>query len=248
MSQQSGIHGRPQIVRLLRTDWRNVARDPLLVLVLIVPLLLAALVRVAFPWAVAVAAPYAALELYAPFLLGYVLILTPMLIGGAVGFMLLDEREEQVLAAIAVTPMGKRGWLTYRLVAPVAATAFMGVPALYLSGLEPPAPARMLVIVVLAALEAPVATLLLAAFAANKVQAMALAKAGTLVVIAPFAALFVQPPWQYVAGVLPHYWIVKLTLAPSADALAFSALVTVAALVHVAALWGLARVYGRRVE
>lgn len=237
-----------RVAGLLRADWRNVARDPLLLLVLVVPLALAGLVRAGFPWAVALAAPRVALEAYAPFVVGYTLVLTPMLVGGATGFMLLDEREEQVLAAIAVTPLGKRGWVVYRVAVPVSATALMGAAAVYLTGLEPPPVGHLLVIVVLAAVEAPVATLFLAAFAANKVQAMALAKAATLVVVAPFAALLVAPPWQYLAGALPQFWVVKLAVAPAADALAFTALATVAALVHAIALWGLARAYDRRVE
>lgn len=233
---------------LLRADWRNVTRDPLLLLVAAVPLLLASLVRVGFPWAVALAAPHVALEPYAPFVVGYMLVLTPMLVGGATGFMLLDEREEQVLAAIAVTPLGKRGWLAYRVAVPVGATAAMGVAAVYLTGLEPPPVGHLPVIVVLAAVEAPLATLFLAAFAANKVQAMALAKAGTLVVVAPFAALFVAVPWQYVAGLLPQYWVVRLALASTADGLEFSTLAAIAALAHAVVLWGLARAYDRRVE
>jgi hypothetical protein len=68
------------------------------------------------------------------------------------------------------------------------------------------------------------------------------------VVIAPFAALFIPPPWQYVAGLLPHYWIVKLTLASTAGLLEFSALAAVSAIVYVAALWGLMRVYDRRMD
>jgi fluoroquinolone transport system permease protein len=233
---------------LVRSDWRNVARDPFLLLVLVVPLLLAGLVRVAFPWATAAAASRVALEPYAEFVIGYMLALNPMLVGGAVGFMLLDEREERVLAAIAVTPLGKRGWLTYRIALPVAATAIMGAVAVYLTGLEPPPAPRLLVIVVLAALEAPLATLFLAGFAANKVQAMALSKAGTLAVVAPFAALLVAPPWQYLVGVLPQFWVVKLALASTADTLEFSTIAVVATLVHAAALWGLARAYDGRID
>jgi fluoroquinolone transport system permease protein len=237
-----------RVAELLRADRRNIARDPLLLLVFAVPLALAAVVRIGFPWAVTLAAPQVALEPYAPFVVGYMLVLTPMLVGGAVGFMLLDEREEQVLAAIAVTPLGKRGWLAYRVAVPASATAVMGAAAAYLTGIEPPPVGRLLVIVVLAAVQAPLATLFLAAFAANKVQAMALAKAGTLVVIAPFAALLVTRPWQYIAGPLPQFWVAKLTLSSAAGALEFTALAAAAALVHGLALWGLARVYERRVE
>jgi fluoroquinolone transport system permease protein len=242
---------RASLARLnetLRTDWRNVARDPLLLLVVVVPLLLAAFVRIAFPWASALTAPRLTLEPYAPFVVGYFLVLTPMLVGGASGFMLLDEREEQVLAAIAVTPLGKQGWIVYRVAVPVIATALMSLMAVYLTGLEPPPPARLLLIVVLAALEAPLATLFLAAFAANKVQAMALAKAGTLVVIAPFAALFVAAPWQYVAGVLPQFWVVKLALESRAGTLEFTELAVLAVLVHAIVLWALASTYERRAE
>ena len=232
----------------LRTDWRNVARDPLLLLVVVVPILLAVLVRIAFPWATSLAAPRLTLEAYAPFVLGYLLVLTPMLVGGASGFMLLDDRDEQVLAAIAVTPIGKQGWLAHRVTGPVVATALMSLIAVYLTGLEPPPPARLLLIVVLAALEAPLATLFLAAFAANKVQAMALAKAGTLVVVAPFAALFVASPWQYLAGLVPQFWIVRLTLESTASALEFSELAVLAVVVHAIALWALTSAYDRRAE
>ena len=232
----------------LRTDWRNVARDPLLLLVVVVPILLAVLVRMAFPWASALSAPRLTLATYTPFVLGYLLVLTPMLVGGASGFMLLDDRDEQVLAAIAVTPIGKQGWLAHRVTVPVVATALMSLIAVYLTGLEPPPPARLLLIVVLAALEAPLATLFLAAFAANKVQAMALAKAGTLVVVAPFAALFVASPWQYLAGLVPQFWIVRLTLESTASALEFTELAVLAVVVHAIALWALTSAYGRRAE
>jgi fluoroquinolone transport system permease protein len=233
---------------LLRSDVRNVVRDPLLLLVVAVPLLLAGLVRIAFPWATAAAAPHFALGSYAPFVVGYMLVLTPMLVGGAVGFMLLDEREAGVLAAIAVTPLGKRGWLVYRVTGPVVVTMVMGFVAVFLTGLAPPPIARLVVIVALAAAEAPFATLFLAAFAANKVQAIALAKAGGLLVVAPFAALAVADPWQLLAGILPQYWIVKLALIDASDTMTFATLAAAAVLVHGIALSALARTYERRAE
>lgn len=74
-----------RVAELLRADWRNIARDPLLLLVFAVPLALAAVVRIGFPWAVALAAPRVSLEPYGPFVVGYMLVLTPMLVGAPSG-------------------------------------------------------------------------------------------------------------------------------------------------------------------
>ena len=62
----------------------------------------------------------------------------------------------------------------------------------------------------LAAFAGPVLALVLAAFAANKVAGFAVAKAVNAVLMLPVAAYFLEPPWQYAAGLLPSYWPLKM--------------------------------------
>ena len=57
---------------------------------------------------------------------------------------------------------------------------------------------------------APLYALTLAAFAANKVQGFALAKAMGVALTPPVLAFFVEPPLQWLLGVDPLFWPAKL--------------------------------------
>jgi fluoroquinolone transport system permease protein len=70
---------------------------------------------------------------------------------------------------------------------------------------------------VMVALEAPIVALFLAAFAENKVEGLAFSKMLGLMYLAPFMAYFVDSHWQYLAGILPPFWITKAFLAAQND-------------------------------
>jgi fluoroquinolone transport system permease protein len=232
---------------LIRADLRNILRDPMLAAATILPLLLAAVLRWGFARLAAEVGAAFPLHEYADFATAWILVQAPLLIGLAVGLVLLDERDENVLAAIAVTPVGRRGWLLYRTALPTLASVLACVLVLLLAGLTAIPAARFLPVVLLAGLEAPLITLFLAAFAANKVQALALAKVAGVTVIVPFAALL-DSPLRWLGAVVPHYWIAELVLAREAGAAAFWGRVAVALLVHLAVLWVLVGVYRRRAD
>lgn len=230
---------------LVAADARNLARDPLLLLSLALPLLLGLALRWGFPWA-ARRIPAFDLTAYAAFATGFVVIQAPLLVGFVAGFMLLDERDEGVLQAIAVTPLGARRFLTYRLLLP----ALLSVPAILLAiaigGLERPSTPAVFVAVALAAAEAPMMTLLLAAFAANKVEGLALAKAAGLAVVAPFAPLLLPSPWHWLAGVVPHYWAVAVFTLRDPPFATFAAVAAAGVVVHALWTFALLRAFRRR--
>ena len=55
-------------------------------------------------------------------------------------------------------------------------------------------------------IEAPIWALFLATFAENKVAGFALMKGAGVVLMIPVAAFFLDPPSQYLAGLVPTYW------------------------------------------
>ena len=229
---------------LLRGDAANVLRDPLLAVVPFVPLGLWLLLRLALPPAAALLSPAVDLTRWYPAVSAFLLLMTPLMIGMVAGFLLLDERDEGVLLSVSVTPVGKPGFVAYRLLVPTAAA--FGMNLLLAGGLAPARVplASVLLPAAVASLEAPMMTLYLAAFAANKVEGLVLVKAASILDLAPLAPLFLPMPWQLAAGVLPTYWVARSFLAMSAADHVTSAVVGL--LYHAALILLLARRFAAR--
>lgn len=192
-------------------DLKNIRRDPLLGWVGVLPLVLVLLYR-AVPLLREVLLERFAFDLtpYYPLIAGSFLTAAPGMVGMVVGFLLLDERDEGVATAIAVTPLAPASYLSYRLSAPIAAGLMMTVLAYPFVGLAPLAPPTLIVAAAAAALVAPLTAMFLKVFAENKVSGFAIVKVLNLIGIAPIAAWFVPEPWQWLAGIVPSYWPMKI--------------------------------------
>lgn len=209
---------------LLRTlgpvDLRNVRREPLLAWSVVFPLVLALLVR----WGVPALAGWLAgrfgfdLVPYYPLIAAGYLLVAPSFIGFIVGFLLLDERDDRVLEAMRVTPVPLGSLLAYRIGVPLGAglgVTLVGWPLMGLVAL--PAPA-LVAAAGLAAFSGPALALFLPAFAENKVSGFALMKLYGAVTDLPLFAWFVPEPWQWLAGLIPPYWPMKVVWQAAAGA------------------------------
>jgi fluoroquinolone transport system permease protein len=187
-------------------DAASVRRDSLLWGMLLVPLGLALATRWLLPGLFASVGRLVGIDimLYYGAFFGYVLLLLPPAICGmVVGFLLLDQRDEQTLLAMRVTPLPFSGYLAYRLALPMLLSLLMTLLALPLAGVTTLSLAQLLPLVLLAAPLAPLLALFLAAFAANKVQGFALQKLMGLLLVGPAVAAFVPEPWRYLFGLMP---------------------------------------------
>lgn len=193
-------------------DFKNVRRDSLLIWIPLMPLMLALLLRVAAPeLAVFLDARFAFdFTPYYPLLMSTFVVLAPVTVGMIVGFLLLDERDDQVLTALLVTPMPLGSYLLYRISVPIllgCATTLIGYP---LAALTPVAFFDLLVVALLGSLSAPLVALFLASCAPNKVAGFALLKLLNAINMLPVAAFFIDSRWQLLAGIVPAYWPLKV--------------------------------------
>lgn len=209
-----------QVLRALGPiDAKSISRDPLLRWLVFYPLLLTGLIR----WGVPLLAVRLMVQFqfdlvpYYPLLLSFILLITPMLAGMVIGFLLLDQRDDQTLTALQVTPLTLNGYLVYRLSLPTLLSLVITLLILPLTGLVEIRWESLLMAALSAAPLAPFYALVLAAFAANKVQGFALTKALGILLLPPLMAYFVSPPWQWVFGLVPLYWPVKLFWLLHAD-------------------------------
>jgi fluoroquinolone transport system permease protein len=196
-------------------DAKSVRRDPLLRWLVFYPLLMAAILR----WGVPLLRNHLMiryqfdLEPYYSLLMSVVLLMTPMLAGTVVGFLLLDQRDDQTLIALQVTSLTLGGYFVYRVAVPTLLSFVVTVLVLPVTGLLRLGPFVLMVTALSACLLAPLYALFLGAFAANKVQGFALAKAAGVLFVPLLVAYFVEPPLQLLFGIDPLYWPAKFLWA-----------------------------------
>lgn len=104
-----------RFIRLMVSDAKNIARDPMLMAVCGLSIGPAA----GF-WFGRVAMDDAALGAFgvaqfSSYLVPVVLVLPALLIGWVTGFLMLEDRDDGALLALDVTPPGKAGFLAYRV-------------------------------------------------------------------------------------------------------------------------------------
>ena len=193
-------------------DLRNVGRDEMLRWMVLIPLLLALLVRYGWPVIVAQLQSRYQFDLapYVVMIMSYLVIGAPAVFGVVIGFLLLDERDEGSLIALQVTPLSLNNYVAYRLGLPVVLTVILLIISLPLAGVTTFSLGELLLLALVAAPLAPLLAIFLAAFATNKVQGFALMKGAGILFVIPFAAYFIDSSWQWAFGLLPTFWPPKL--------------------------------------
>lgn len=147
---------------------------------------------------------------YYPLIMSLVVLMLPGILGMIFGFLLLDQRDDQTLTALQVTPLSLNRYLAYRTGLPMILSALITLVVFPIAGLVRFEYVPLILTVVLTAPIAPMYALFLASFAANKVQGFALAKAAGAILWPPLVAYFMHTNWQLVLGILPTYWPLKL--------------------------------------
>ncbi|MDX3192271.1 hypothetical protein PV458_28000 [Streptomyces sp. MN03-5084-2B] len=203
---------------LVRIDTRTTLRSALLVIVLIGPLLLAAAVRVGYPWLTGyLDARYGVdLEPFRPVTLASLVVLhVPLMIGMVGALLVLDDVDDGKVLVLRVSPVTLPRYLAYRVVSAGLVALILLMVTVPLSGLAaltlPLVPA-----LVLAAAQAPLIMLAAAAFAGNKVEGLALLKVLGVVptAIAP-AMRWLPAPATWPLRALPPYWAVDVLWNPT---------------------------------
>jgi len=190
--------------KLLVNDLRNIVRDRLLLYTaFLIPLIIIIFTRLVIPWLSENIIP---LQQYYPLLFMLMVITIPMMFGFVTGFLIMDERDENLLTVLRVMPISRSAYLIYRM-------AFMSVlsfiyillfPAL--TGLIDISLFDYLPIGVLLALFTSVMGLIANIVANNKVQAFAVFKLLGGVFFLPLFAFFINNDLKYIFGIIPNFW------------------------------------------
>ncbi|MEM7538422.1 MAG: hypothetical protein AAF639_40010 [Chloroflexota bacterium] len=205
--------------QLAKNDLKLIWRDRFLVFMVSFIVYIAIALRYILPWLNSYLAeagllpnatiPQSLIDFY-PLIIAYFAIFDGALISGTVfGFALLDEKDDDTIKAMLVTPVPFHQYMIYRVIVPII-MAFVVVLLMLLVIGQSLIPLWQLVLISAgASLTAPIISLFYGIFAANKVQGFAMAK---FVGVAGWAipiGWFIAGPLQWLFGLFPPFLISK---------------------------------------
>lgn len=154
-------------------------------------------------------------DLLQPYYLLFDLLLTsitPLLYCFASAYIILGEIDDGISKYLAVTPIGKRGYLISRLGLPTIIAFIVTVLIVNIFHLTMLSQLKILLISLLTASLGLMEALLVVSISSNKVEGMAVSKLSGLFFLGLPAPFFITGNLQYLLFFLPTFWISKYAM------------------------------------
>jgi len=195
-------------ITFLIGDIKNITRDSMLLGTMLAPIALALFIKLSISYFSEVFNEMFPLtiEHHYTFIMSFVILLSPFMLGIMAGLMILEEMDDNILSYIAVTPVSKSGYLLYRLIVPMLISTILTIFIIVYTGLVN-FTISILPVVLLAAMITPIMALFLASFANNKVEGLAIGKATGVILIVPFLTYIVKSNWLFLLSAFPTFWV-----------------------------------------
>ena len=188
---------------IVKNDLKLIFRDKSLMMMFFVPVLIMLFLRFGVP----------ELTALAPVLPGYYWLIISSLISVAaalpaflIGFLILDEKDENLYAVFQVLPLPQNFILKWRVLFTVLLGFMFSFFIITLNGLIQFNLIQTVLIALQFSLIPPLLALSIVLIAKNKIEAAAVYKALSIFLILPAAAFFIRSDWRFAFGVIPFFW------------------------------------------
>lgn len=201
---------------MFRQMLKQISRDLMLIMVCIVPVIAGVIVKFAIPFLEHFVCDYfQQSEIIAPYyyVCDWLIAMLPgMMFAFVGGLVALGEIDERIAGYMAVTPVGNIGYLVSRLGIPSLMSMVVSVVLILVFGISDMNIRNTIILCAGSSLIGIVTALLVIALSTNKVEGMAIGKLACIISIGMFVPIVFTTPSQYLAGVLPSFWIGKYLL------------------------------------
>ena len=188
----------------------QIYKDAMLIMILIAPILCGLAFKFGIPFAQELIEEYLGIkEIFVPYYLLLDLFLgciTPLLYCFAAAYVILGEIDEGISGYLAVTPLGKRGYLISRLGIPAVISFAVSILMLTIFHMTDLSVLLMLGIALIASLLGILEALLVVSISGNRVEGMAVSKLSGLFFLGLPIPFFVKGGVKYLLSFLPSLW------------------------------------------
>jgi fluoroquinolone transport system permease protein len=227
---------------IIQTDIKNILRDPSLLILLFVPLLIAAVLRWGYPILIS---EIPEISTYNMLVLALLSVSAAAMPGIAIAFAILDEKDNFLIDALRVLPVSFGDIIFYRNIAIYSFGSLAAFITISFSGISDGSIVQNIMLSFLAAAPAPLMALIPAFIAANKIEGATLAKAMNFIIVLPLPAFIFTGLWTWLLMIIPAWWIYQAFLN-TANHIMFTVYFTAGIIIHLAAFAFLMEVVFRK--
>jgi fluoroquinolone transport system permease protein len=138
-------------------------------------------------------------------------LMTSYVFGAVTGFTLLDDKDDKVLVSLKVTPISTRMYVFVKLLIGYVFGFIATLIIVFTTGfLEGSSVGMILLISLVASLQAPFLALVVNSFADNKVEGFVVMKATGMTLILPAVAFFLTDWKEFFLVIAPGFWPARM--------------------------------------
>ena len=230
---------------ILKAEFRNMLRDRMYLFFAIYPLIFGGMGYFLIKW-IDDKYPTSIWDSVTAMML---IVMTGYVFGALIAFTLLDDKDDQVLMSLKITPINVRYYVYVKMFAGMLFGFIATLVLILATNFLPDANFWVILAVsILGAIQVPSVTLIVNSFSDNKVEGFVVMKLSGLVLMFPLIGFLVTGWVQYFLGVAPGYWagrVVELELLPTEEGSVF--IVFLAGIAYnLLATWLLMKLYTKR--
>ena len=139
------------------------------------------------------------------------ILMISFLFGAVTGFTLLDDQDDNVLLSLKITPISVKKYILTKLFISYIFGVIATTLLLLVTDLAKSASlTNLIMITILAPMQAPIIALLINMFASNKVEGFVIMKLSGIILLVPVSVLFLKNWTEVFLMVLPGFWPARL--------------------------------------
>lgn len=200
----------------LKNDIKQILRDPIMAVLTVAPLLLIMAFKLMVLYLVPYIQPYTGFDVlpYLDYVLVFVVMMCGAMLGIVTGFMMIDDRDGKIAELMAVTPLGRSGYLINRLLFAAVLSFFYSILGYYVLNVDDLPIVAILFVSLLSSIYSIIIGLLIFTFADDKVKGLTFAKAINSLSLFAFTDLLALKWLTVLSWFFPPYWISLVVQSP----------------------------------